>query len=153
MRIKCFGPSLSLTLSFSTLTQPSSVTLTDVHSEVLNLLDKNTTVLSKLTKIPADVQELDWCSYDKLGEYDLVIGADLLYDPAVFEDLVKLLAKFETKIILAATIRNESTFEIFCNLCQSYSLTIEYLAYSVEKGSRFNFDRSTTIKIVEIKKL
>ena len=89
--------------------------------------------------------------YDKLEKYDLVIGADLLYDPAVFEDLVKLLDKLETKIILAATIRNESTFEIFRNLCTKYSLSIDYLDYDVEKGSRFNFDRSTTIKIVEIK--
>ena len=134
------------------MTKPSSITLTDVHSEVLTLLEKNTTVLSKLTKIPANVHELDWCSYDKLEKYDLIIGADLLYDPAVFEDLVKLLAKLETQIILAATIRNESTFEIFCNLCTKYSLSIDYLDYDVEKGSRFNFDRSTKIKIVEIKK-
>ena len=88
------------------MTHPREITLTDVHSEVLELLEKNSSVTAKITGVSTKVAELDWCSYENLEEPDVVIGADLLYDPAVFPDLVKLLSRFSCPIYLAATIRN-----------------------------------------------
>jgi len=140
-------------LMHSALTRPSHITLTDVHSEVLSLLDKNAAALTAQIGCETQVKELDWCSTQKVDNYDVVVGADLLYDPAVFPDLVKLLTKFEnSSVILAATIRNEETWGTFCRLCDESGLTRRDLNYDVKSGTRFNFDRSTLIRIIEIGK-
>lgn len=138
-------------LMLAALTRPAEITLTDVHADVLDLLDKNAAALTRLTGCATRVAELDWCSTDAVDSYDVVVGADLLYDPAVFVDLVKLLKKFDF-VILAATIRNEETWSKFCDLCRENGLSQRDLNYGVKTGSRFNFDRSTLIRIIEIRK-
>ena len=134
------------------MTNPREITLTDVHSEVLQLLEKNSTVTAEITGVITKVSELDWCSYEKVEEPEVVIGADLLYDPAVFPDLVKLLSKFSCPIYIAATIRNLATWNEFRNLCSEEKLKITELEYDVTKGTIFHFDRSTPIKLVKIEK-
>ena len=134
------------------MTKPREITLTDVHSEVLELLEKNSTVTSRITGVPTKVTELDWCSYEKVEEPEVVIGADLLYDPAVFPDLVKLLARFSCPMYIAATVRNAATWNEFRKLCSDEKLEIIELEYDVTKGTLFHFDRSTPIKLVQIKK-
>ena len=80
----------------SYLSKPREIILTDVHSEVLRKLTLNSKVLQNMKpEMTVGVRELDWCSFDptelmkSISEADIVIGADLLYDPAVFSDLVK----------------------------------------------------------------
>ena len=53
---------------------------------------------------------------------------------------------------IAATIRNAATWNEFRKLCSDEKLEIIELEYDVTKGTLFHFDRSTPIKLVQIKK-
>ena len=76
----------------SALTNTKCITLTDVNSEVLEILKKNAQAVEDRKIV---VEELDWCSFDKehvnqmLTDLDLIVGADLLYDPSIFPALVQ----------------------------------------------------------------
>ena len=77
----------------SALTGVKSITLTDVNSEVLEILKKNAKAFDEGNNI--DVVELDWCLFEResvgkmIAETDIIVGADLLYDPSIFPALVQ----------------------------------------------------------------
>lgn len=145
----------------SHLTNPSKIVLTDVHSEVLQMLKLNSTALRSVhPELKVEVAELDWCSFVPTDlmwmilQTDVVIGADLLYDPSVFPDLVKLLSaifhiKCGIQIYLAATIRNLETWNNFRDLCQKENILISKFD-STKIPEIFHFDRETEIIIVSI---
>ncbi|KAE8452737.1 hypothetical protein EG329_013009 [Mollisiaceae sp. DMI_Dod_QoI] len=69
---------------------------------------------------------------------DLVLGADITYDGrttvalvATFEDLFELFP--HTQIIIAATIRNEKTFETFLETCGRNRYRVEKIEYDIPK--------------------
>lgn len=70
---------------------------------------------------------------------DLVLGADVTYDAtanialvATFGDLFDLFPAIQ--IIIAATIRNEKTFEAFLTACQTNKYTVEAIDWEIPKA-------------------
>lgn len=85
---------------------------------------------------PVGVCELDWYAPEgsdgTLGAPDLIIGSDLVYDPALLPPLTSTLSHLLEKdasltAILACTIRTEDTFETFVDLAGAKGLAVETL--------------------------
>ncbi|KAJ5273888.1 hypothetical protein N7478_009013 [Penicillium angulare] len=86
-------------------------------------------------------------------KFDVALGADLVYDA----DLVPLLLStvrdlFDNygveQFIMAATLRNEDTFQTFLTECEAYSFKAEYLpVQSTNLDEQTGFFHSTTIPI------
>ncbi|GAA5900481.1 uncharacterized protein JCM6883_002859 [Sporobolomyces salmoneus] len=156
-----------LSLVAATLKQPQgehergTIVSTDVDEKVLELLDSNV----KLNKLEGRVKtmKLDWELAWKLEteqeqaagierslkdweqsafgsiRADLIIGADIVYDPSLTAQLaatiswllrpdtlpVETKGLIERQAIIAGTIRNESTWELFLKECRSRMLNIE----------------------------
>ena len=69
---------------------------------------------------------------------DLVIGADITYDPSVIPALVGTLEELVASssmanIVIAATERNRATFEAFQHACQNTGFTIHQVDFPVPK--------------------
>lgn len=64
---------------------------------------------------------LDWNDFDKMeiqDSPDILIGADIVYDPCILEPLCKVLHSFFIKnksiyAFIACVVRNEDTFNKF----------------------------------------
>ncbi|RDW81964.1 hypothetical protein BP6252_03076 [Coleophoma cylindrospora] len=72
---------------------------------------------------------------------DVVLGADVTYDGtaiialvATFGDLFRL--NTEVKILIAATIRNEQTFDGFMDACSKAGFAVEIIHFDVVKKER-----------------
>ncbi|WFB37741.1 50S ribosomal protein L11 methyltransferase [Kiritimatiellota bacterium B12222] len=64
----------------------AEVTVTDLEPHALALAAENW----QLNEIsPAALHPLDWCEPTTHAQYDVVIGADILYSPSDFPDLVR----------------------------------------------------------------
>lgn len=66
------------------------VTVTDLMPEALELSQANWQ-LNGLS--PYHVQEMDWCHPCLEASYDLIIGADILYHPTQYPDLLRTLGQ------------------------------------------------------------
>ncbi|GAA5970947.1 hypothetical protein JCM21900_000681 [Sporobolomyces salmonicolor] len=122
---------------------------TDVDEKVLDMLQGNVE-LNRLQRF-VDVLKLDWeltadlaKNGDELAQWeqqafphggrpDLILGADIVYDPSLAGHLASTLAwllepssKF-SEALIAGTIRNESTWELFLHECRTRQLNIESL--------------------------
>ena len=70
------------------------VYLTDVHSGVLQMAERNAKAANHIIGIKAEVRELDWCSFDEdelrclLENTDCIVGADIFFEPALFQGRV-----------------------------------------------------------------
>lgn len=67
---------------------------------------------------------------------DVVLGADVTYDaksiPALVATIVDVLGLWpHAEIIIAATIRNEDTFDVFLTSCHSNQMTVEDLNFPI----------------------
>ncbi|MCJ1466534.1 hypothetical protein MMC07_005154 [Pseudocyphellaria aurata] len=119
------------------------VLATDGSGEVVNDLESNIFInrLEGTEVIDADI--LKWGHMlndemlmlkgaDEKRSYDLVIGADVTYDgeaiPALVSTLRDLSDRFPMiKILISATVRNESTLNIFLHACDQSAFNIEVL--------------------------
>lgn len=71
---------------------------------------------------------LDWNEIEDLNiniTPDIIIGADIVYDPLIIEPLCNVLDKFcniknVTEIYIASVIRNEETFYGFLKMLGEY---------------------------------
>ncbi|MDF3128516.1 methyltransferase domain-containing protein [Kiritimatiellaeota bacterium B1221] len=66
--------------------QGAEVTVTDLEPEALNLAQENW-ALNDLN--PAAIEPLNWCAPDTDAQFDLILGADILYSQQDFPDLVR----------------------------------------------------------------
>ena len=93
-----------------------TVTATDHHPLVLERLNYNI----RTNQSSVEVMNLDWRNDVKLKDYDLIIGADIVFDPDLIEPLVKLLRGLLRKpmsyCLMAVTQRNHQTFTTFLDL-------------------------------------
>lgn len=84
-----------------------------------------------------DVMKLDWhCLEDIDVNYypDIVIGADIVYDPSILLPLCSVLDTFFNRnpylqVYIASVIRNEDTFDQFTKVLGNLFCSIYYVFY------------------------
>ncbi|XP_076441598.1 protein-lysine N-methyltransferase EEF2KMT-like [Babylonia areolata] len=88
---------------------------------------------------------------------DVILGADVVYDPSIIPSLVSLLRRLldpgtdgslQRRAYIASTVRNEDTRDAFL-----IALSSEGLSYSVLEGPKqtlFHYDRMIPIEILQI---
>ena len=113
--------------------------------------DKRISTSHLLWKSPiGDVEDGAW---ERLGEYDLIIGADVTYDPKSIPSLVftirlLLLQKSKAKAIISATVRSHTTVQNFLNACTNSSLAVEDIRTSPGRSEpQLGFFHSTLVPI------
>lgn len=109
--------------------QPSRVLLTDCHETVLETLQKNVN-LNFNDKSNVSVLNLPWEKINAekcrdLEEIDVLIAADVVYDPCLFHplaDAIKCLLSSSgaSQMYLACTERNESTLHYFLDVLSKF---------------------------------
>jgi predicted nicotinamide N-methyase len=139
--------------------------LTDVHNDVLRICEINSDAANEALGSNILTSELDWCSFDPedlakiIKEVDIVIGADIFYEPCIFDALCALLEtilelKPSIEIILSATMRNSDTWLEFISMASSKELQIRTVLESDQiSESYFTFDKSVPIHIVKVEKV
>lgn len=120
----------------------SNVLATDGSEEVVESLQTNIYLNELQDNSLIQGKELNWGHALMGGEerawnggqkIDIVLGADLTYEasgiPALLVTLGDLMDMFpDVKIIIAPTVRNQQTFEIFLKTCKTY----KYLAEEID---------------------
>ncbi len=121
-------------------------------------------------QIPVEARVLEWGSSAPLGSlfpskggsvlYDTILGADIIYDPDSLEPLASTLSGLaelhpNANIVIAATIRNQDTFNIFLARCQEHGLSVHEIEFrcppfELQKGLFHRLD--PPICIMRIKK-
>ncbi|ERF68810.1 hypothetical protein EPUS_06254 [Endocarpon pusillum Z07020] len=119
---------------------------------------------------PLDARVLEWDSSAPLGSllpskggnvlYDTILGADITYDPDSLEPLASTLSGLAelcptANIVIAATIRNVDTFDIFLAHCLEQGLSVYDIdfrcpPFELQEGLFHSLD--PPIRIVRIKK-
>ncbi|KAK8158173.1 putative methyltransferase-domain-containing protein [Phyllosticta citribraziliensis] len=95
------------------------------------------------------------------NQYDVVLGADVTYDKTVIPALVATLADMlqrqpSLNILIAATIRNEETFEAFSVVCRRNGLDHQEVQFAPPLAERQTgpfYATSTPIRIVKVSKV
>ncbi|XP_004930434.1 protein-lysine N-methyltransferase EEF2KMT isoform X1 [Bombyx mori] len=129
--------------------EPKSVTMTDCHEDVLQVLCENVDInfpsqcknrssdgttyeLDNVSRV--DVKMLDWNEITDLPNKrpDVILGADIVYDPSILKPLCNVLKIFcdrknDVNIYIASIIRNELTFESFLQVLETYNFHCEKL--------------------------
>lgn len=134
------------------------VILTDGDEKVVDNLRSNIALNnnSEQTKITAKV--LLWNETPVVPGTDVVLAADVTYDGSVIPHLVACLAQFVAacpgcRIIVAATIRSENTFQVFEKECTAHHLALTKLRSYTESTRHFFIPPSSPkVIIYEINK-
>ncbi|KAE9553934.1 hypothetical protein FO519_002860 [Halicephalobus sp. NKZ332] len=144
---------------------PASLSLTDCNSDVLHQLKKNIE-LNNLKNVV--IQKLDWMEFDinqLRTKPDIVIAADVVYDPSVLTGLASTLRQLlsvpptpESSPIafVACTVRNPSTLQKIKDLIAENSLEIFEIVHwsgSDESPETFHVPRGSSSFPVEILKI
>ncbi|CAK1545265.1 unnamed protein product [Leptosia nina] len=111
----------------------SSIDFTDCHVDVINTIqenieinfpdsqryEKDDVIVYEVDNKMMRVSMLDWNKEVNIGiDPDIIIGADIIYDPCILDPLCKVLNSFFMKnknvcAYIACVIRNEETFNQF----------------------------------------
>ncbi|CAH2073603.1 unnamed protein product, partial [Iphiclides podalirius] len=124
-----------------------TITITDCHIDVLKLLEENIAInfpeLQKdgtsistcfsNEKKHISVKKLDWNCIEDLDDIqnpDVIIGADIVYDPLILKPLCTVINTFFkrnplTEVYIASIIRNEDTFTKFLDHLGKINVTVE----------------------------
>lgn len=151
------------------------VLATDGDADVENTILRNTSLNHHLAHrsgrpIPLEARVLEWGSSAALssllpskgghGLYDTILGADITYSLDSLEPLASTLAGLAERcptadIVLAATLRNEETFDRFLAHCRNHNLSVSDIdfrspQFELQKGLFHSIDPPT--RIVRIKR-
>ncbi|KAJ5109740.1 hypothetical protein N7532_002385 [Penicillium argentinense] len=106
------------------------------------------------TPLDLDKTELsDDSSGEGEMEFDIALGADLIYDadiiPLLLSTVRDLFENYAVKeFVIAATLRNERTFQTFLDGCETNSFNVETLTFeSTPSEEQTGFFHSTSIPI------
>ncbi|XP_037333298.2 protein-lysine N-methyltransferase EEF2KMT [Pungitius pungitius] len=134
---------------------PSRYVFSDCHPEVLQKLRGNVR-RNGLTEPAAAVEELDWTTATggrvaRVGA-DVVIAADVVYDPEVVEGLVKLLSEVlrasSPELLVCSTVRNQETYGGFKQRLKRAG--IEHRVMSGDVSRVFPYDRAAPIEMISL---
>ncbi|TGZ85536.1 hypothetical protein EX30DRAFT_337883 [Ascodesmis nigricans] len=127
---------------------------TDGDENVIASLRENVARNKLETQIKPSV--LLWASNPEYANgVDLVIGADVTYEPSSISYLVeeiaaRLKAKPQLRVVLSATIRNVETYEGFRKACAKSHLRLQETDWVSPEPPVFFYFPQTPIKIVEV---
>ncbi|KAG5459767.1 MAG: hypothetical protein BJ554DRAFT_8277 [Olpidium bornovanus] len=149
-----------------------NVRLTDVHPAVIHGLRENAKINGFLSAPPpdhlpaVDVAALDWfdCTDDDLGgsaeAADVVIAADVVYDPTVVGALADVLARTlrlgrseqweERRALVASTVRNRDTQEMFLRALDAKGVLCKEVETRRPAACRFFDTESSDVLILEL---
>ena len=99
------------------------VTLTDCHDKVLDLLSSSAKSNVAHSNAQISVKQLDW-TRDRFDEaFDVVIGADLVYDPRLLEPLVETLSSLQFDLaFICSAVRDLHKIDAFHKMLRKYNL-------------------------------
>lgn len=137
-----------------------SIVLTDCNESVIELANENICinelhnangiVYSWTDPIDTLLSEIEITN----STNSLLIASDIVFDPELFDSLVLQLNTFvyeyNGKILFSSVIRNDSTWNLFCQLLHSHNLSI--VNSSVESQLFFPFLHGENVKIFWIEK-
>ncbi|XP_061702053.1 protein-lysine N-methyltransferase EEF2KMT [Syngnathoides biaculeatus] len=144
---------------------PSSYIFSDCHQSVLQRLRDNLSINglndnTTNTKTSVSVEELDWTNVteERLNDIsaDVVIAADVVYDPDVVVVLVQLLSKIlrqrgrcvPAEVFICSTVRNPRTYSGF-----KHNLSDAGIVHRVMSGAVkhvFEYSRESEIELVQL---
>ncbi|XP_062507802.1 protein-lysine N-methyltransferase EEF2KMT-like isoform X2 [Corticium candelabrum] len=152
------GSGLGLTgITVVKYTAPTKYVFSDCHPVVLTLLQENVTL-----NLPDDhhvvcVKTIDWTDNDAIDvsdDFDLMLAADVVYDPDIIVHLVQTLAACirrpdkQAVALVASTVRNSDTYTQFELCLGHYGLQSKLMMPPTKQ--LFQYDRSVPIKILQI---
>ncbi|XP_063359865.1 protein-lysine N-methyltransferase EEF2KMT [Cydia amplana] len=140
-----------------------SIVLTDCHDDVfkairenilINFPGSNDTNKNELSdsqrncQSNIDVMMLDWNDDNEIPSHlvpDIVIGADIVYDPSILQPLCNVLRKLfdknvELEVYIASVIRNEDTFNEFLRTLENNELTFCTISLECSKLIDWNYN-------------
>uniref|UniRef100_A0A2A4JBK2 Uncharacterized protein n=1 Tax=Heliothis virescens TaxID=7102 RepID=A0A2A4JBK2_HELVI len=149
-------------ITISKLCNVKSLTFTDCHNDVLKTVCENIEInlphykqetihgvtMFKNAGKSLNVMMLDWNTLDDLPENvvpDIVIGADIVYDPSILIPLCNVIKTFcfrnkHLEVYIASVIRNEETFSLFLKTLGNMDLEFDKL--QLNKSVLINWDES-----------
>ena len=108
------------------------VTMTDVNEHVLERLRQNMSLCHHSNTPCIEAMKLDWSdSQTWTTDYDVIIAADVVYDPDVIPALVNILQNIlqklrKTAVWIACLLRNESTLEKFVKQADNAGIHVTF---------------------------
>ncbi|KAM9392282.1 protein-lysine N-methyltransferase EEF2KMT isoform 2-T2 [Pholidichthys leucotaenia] len=137
---------------------PNKFVFSDCHATVLQKLRENVQLngLSEQTSSTVRVEELDWtaATEEKLGQIgaDVVIAADVVYDPDVVRSLVKLLSTIlrcsTTEVLICSTVRNPETYSSFKQQLGNVGISHDVIPGPVSHA--FPYSRISAIELIKL---
>ncbi|XP_041976834.1 protein-lysine N-methyltransferase EEF2KMT [Aricia agestis] len=136
-----------------------SMMMTDHHLDVLKTIDHNISInfpnmlqestqdfIYKEGKKSIGAIMLDWTQADEIPKHlvpDIVIGADIVYDPSILQPLCDVFQVFfkrkpHLEIYIASIIRNEDTFNKFKETLRASSYNFETIPFSENINLNWN---------------
>ncbi|XP_068434245.1 protein-lysine N-methyltransferase EEF2KMT [Clinocottus analis] len=137
---------------------PRRYVFSDGHPRVLQALRDNVrrNGLSERSSAEVIVEEMDWttATEDQIGRIgaDVVIAADVVYDPAVVEGLVEVLSRIlrssSPEVFVCSAIRNPETYAGFKRLLEAAGVAHQVVSGAVSPVFPYSRDvRMETLKL------
>ncbi|XP_075558190.1 protein-lysine N-methyltransferase EEF2KMT isoform X3 [Dermacentor variabilis] len=133
---------------------PLSYTFTDGHEAVLQSVEENLR-RNSVTGCHARVEMLRWGDHENFREHctaDVILGADLVFDPAVVPALVATLAALLAHggtAYIASTVRNHETRALFLSKLADEA-SLQYEPCTAPREKIFFYDRSCPVEIEKV---
>ncbi|XP_061906274.1 protein-lysine N-methyltransferase EEF2KMT [Entelurus aequoreus] len=142
---------------------PSKYVFSDAHRSVLQRLEDNVRLNGLLeddTTPEVSVEQLDWTDVteerlDEIGA-DVVIAADVVYDPDVIAGLSQLLSRIvrpkrgrvPPEVFICSTVRNPQTYGGFKKQLGDAGISHHVIGGAV--GHVFQYDRVSSIELIQL---
>ncbi|XP_074552148.1 protein-lysine N-methyltransferase EEF2KMT isoform X2 [Halichoeres trimaculatus] len=141
---------------------PNRFVFSDCHPSVLQKLQNNVELnsLTKRETPEVSVEELDWraVTQEKIEQIgaDVVIAADVVYDPDVVETLVELLSKILKcsshtvlpEVLICSTIRNQTTYSGFKQQLETSGIRHRVITEPISHV--FPYNRDSDIELIQL---